>query len=452
MTANYLSYLLTFFIIWLDSTIAGYVPGIQENGSNLTNATYDLTIESSYFNYDRPDNGLNGQPIRGVNIGGWLVLEPYITPSIFEKFRSNGYNDDGIPTDEYQLCRILGVEKAKDMLQQHWNTFYTENDFKNIADKGFNLVRIPVGYWAFARLPDDPYVTGLQEQYLDKAIGWAKKHNLKVWVDLHGAAGSQNGFDNSGLRDALRFLDNENLEVTKTALNYIMEKYSQDCYADTVIGIELLNEPLGPVIDMNKLKNEFLLPSYQFMREKLKRNQIIVIHDSFQGYHYWDDFMTMKQNYWGIVIDHHHYQVFSPGEISRSMDEKIRAICGWGHSSLTEKHWTIMGEFSAALTDCTKWLNGVGRGARYDGTFPSNSASFGTCNNNEDVHNWSQERKDNTRKYIEAQLDSFEMKNGWIFWCYKTENSIEWDAEKLIQYGLFPQPLTDRKYQNQCRN
>lgn len=29
--------------------------------------------------------------------------------------------------------------------------------------------------------------------YLDKAIGWARKNEMKVWVDLHGAPGSQNG-------------------------------------------------------------------------------------------------------------------------------------------------------------------------------------------------------------------------------------------------------------------
>lgn len=26
------------------------------------------------------------EPIRGVSLGGWLVLEPWITPSLFEQF------------------------------------------------------------------------------------------------------------------------------------------------------------------------------------------------------------------------------------------------------------------------------------------------------------------------------------------------------------------------------
>jgi hypothetical protein len=32
--------------------------------------------------------------------------------------------------------------------------------------------------------------------YLLKAVGWAAKYNLKVIVDLHGAPGSQNGYEN----------------------------------------------------------------------------------------------------------------------------------------------------------------------------------------------------------------------------------------------------------------
>ena len=69
---------------------------------------------------------------------------------------------------------------------------------------GLNFVRIPIGYWAFQLLDNDPYVQG-QVQYLEKALGWARKNNIRVWIDLHGAPGSQNGFDNSGLRDSYNF-------------------------------------------------------------------------------------------------------------------------------------------------------------------------------------------------------------------------------------------------------
>jgi aryl-phospho-beta-D-glucosidase BglC (GH1 family) len=55
-------------------------------------------------------------------------------------------------------------------------------------------VRIPIGYWAFDVAPGEPYIQG-QKPYLLNAIGWAAKYNLKVIIDLHGAPGSQNGYE-----------------------------------------------------------------------------------------------------------------------------------------------------------------------------------------------------------------------------------------------------------------
>ena len=399
------------------------------------------------------DYGSMSEPMRGINIGGWLVLEPYITPSLFEAFRTNDQNDNGIPVDEYHYCQYLGHDVAKERLVNHWDTFYTEKDFASIASLGFNMVRIPIGYWAFNTSESDPYVTGLQEAYLDKAINWAANNSLKVWVDLHGASGSQNGFDNSGLRDSLQFLEDSNLALTTAAIDYILEKYSGEDFLETVVGIELINEPLGPSIDMDKLKYNYMEPAYNYLRNNLKRNQIIIIHDAFQPFNYWDNFLTLSDNNWGVVLDHHHYYVFSSGELAAPFEAKIQDACNWGTGALSEDHWTITGEFSAALTDCSKWLNGVGIGARYDGSYATSSAGsyyIGSCENNEDITTWSDERKQQTRRYIEAQLDAFELKDGWIFWCFKTESTIEWDVQRLVEYGLFPQPLTARAYPNQC--
>lgn len=407
-------------------------------------------IEKRFYDYGATQYSA---PVRGVNIGGWLVLEPFITPSLFEAFRTNSDNDDGIPVDEYHYTQALGQEVASSRLEAHWGSFYTEQDFSDIASLGFNLVRIPIGYWAFQTLDNDPYVRGSQEAYLDKAIEWSAKYGLKVWVDLHGAAGSQNGFDNSGLRDSWAFLEDSNLKVTTNVINYMLEKYSQDQYLDTVVGVELINEPLGPVLDMDKMKSDYLLPAYNYLRNTLQRNQIIVIHDAFEQFNYWDDFLTASDGDWGVLIDHHHYQVFDSTQLQSSMADHIELACSWGKGTLNEAHWTVCGEFSAALTDCAKWVNSVGFGARYDGTWTKDgetSPYIGSCENNEDITSWSEERKQNTRKFVEAQLDAFEMRGGWIIWCYKTENTIEWDVQRLIYNGLFPQPLTDRQYPGQC--
>lgn len=377
--------------------------------------------------------------IQGVNLGGWFVLEPYITPSLFEACSNT-------PVDEYQFTKQLGKEAALETLDHHWLTWYTQDDFTAIAKAGLNVVRIPIGYWAYNLLDSDPYVQG-QDAYMEKAIGWARSEGLKVWIDLHGAPGSQNGFDNSGLRDAIGYQLDENLSLTLTALQAIFDKYGGSDYEDVIIGIELLNEPLGPSSDMNQLKN-FYEWGYKNMRDADLYNAVIV-HDAFQPFNYWDDFMTVDDGYWNVVVDHHHYQVFSSGELSRGIDEHISVACGWGSDANSESHWSVCGEFSAALTDCAYWLNGVGRGARWLGDYDG-SLYHGLCAAYTSPSGWTADHRDNVRKYIEAQLDAFEQQGGWIFWNWKCEDAIDWDMSRLISEGVFPQPLSARTCPGQC--
>ncbi len=103
------------------------------------------------------------------------------------------------------------------------------------------------------------------------------------------------------------------------------------------------------------------------------------------------------------------------------------------------------------MTDCAAALNGYGVGARYEGLYPG-SYYVGSCRDRNYLDTWDQALRDDTRMYIEAQLDAFErFAQGWIFWNFKTEGSPEWDAFRLIDAGLFPQPLDDRKYAPACQ-
>jgi len=86
-----------------------------------------------------------------VNLGGWGVLEPWITPSIFE----NVDQSLGI-IDEFTLTQKLPTQAAG-ILNSHWSKFYSFvllflsdscsrlTDFQAFAAAGINTVRIPVG-------------------------------------------------------------------------------------------------------------------------------------------------------------------------------------------------------------------------------------------------------------------------------------------------------------------
>lgn len=60
------------------------------------------------------------------------------------------------------------------ILQKHRESFVQESDFRFLASKGINAVRIPVGYWiASDPNPPAPYVSG-SLQALDNGFQWAK--------------------------------------------------------------------------------------------------------------------------------------------------------------------------------------------------------------------------------------------------------------------------------------
>lgn len=113
-----------------------------------------------------------------------------------------------------------------------------------------------------------------------------------------------------------------------------------------------------------------------------------------------------------------------------------------------------MGEWSGALTDCAKHLNGFAAGARIEGSFAGTSY-VGSCSGKSGrVDSWSQDWKNSVRRYIEVQLDAFETRTrGWVFWNFKTEGSAgEWDLFQLLDGGVFPQPLGDRMFGRYCTN
>lgn len=139
-----------------------------------------------------------------MSIFQWFVLEPWITPSIFQEWANGG----GV-VDEYSYTAALGKDEASNRLTQHWASWITEADFQEISADGLNHVRIPVGYWALAPVDGDPYVQG-QLPYLDQAITWARAHNLKVMLDLHGGKSHESYL-------TLHLLTRTQLPVHKTA-------------------------------------------------------------------------------------------------------------------------------------------------------------------------------------------------------------------------------------------
>ncbi|KAH9987691.1 glycoside hydrolase family 5 protein [Russula vinacea] len=387
------------------------------------------------------------QPVRGVNLGGWLVLEPWITPSLFD-----GTGNPAI-VDEWTFGLYQDRDSAEAILTQHWNTWITESDFQEIAAAGLNHVRIPIGYWAFNVAPGEPYISG-QQAYLLQAISWAQTYNLKVIIDLHGAPGSQNGFDNSGQKlPSPQWASNQtNIDRTNAIIKQLALQFQHQTQVVSVIAA--LNEPAGfdGLLDTT---SQYWISSYGNIRYPTgqQTNILELIHDAFQPLSYWDNFMPRNQ-YTGVAIDTHIYQMFTDQEVSLSETGHIQSACGnAGTLSNFDKNqlYTIVGEWTPAMTDCAKYLNGRGVGARYDGSISPGAPVYGSCiGQTGSGSTFSQDYKTFLRQMWEAQVMTYEQASGWIQWTWKTEQADEWSYSAGLQYGWIPQNPTQRNYPNIC--
>ncbi|KAH9068330.1 glycoside hydrolase [Lactarius deliciosus] len=351
-------------------------------------------------------------PVRGVNLGGWFVLEPWITPSIF-----NNTNNNAI-VDEYTFGQLQDDQTALGVLQQHWDTWITEQDFIAIAAAGLTHVRIPVGYWS---VPTNT----------SRAVGWARLHGLHTIIDLHGAPGSQNGYDNSGQRtnSPQWALNSTNINATLAVIQVLASELGTN-----VDAIELLNEVAGFLGSAwDSAVRQYWQSGYAVVRQAADDNVVVVIGDAFEGVESWQGFFPNPRSN-RVMMDYHEYQIFSTLELSRSEDEHIQFACQDTLPTLAgfapNNMWTVTGEWSTATTDCALWLNGRGVGARWDGSIGGHYRS--------------------RLLYWEVQVEVGEAVQGWIYWTWKTESADEWSYQKGLEGGWIPKDPTQRLYPGLC--
>jgi len=337
--------------------------------------------------------GSQPQKIHGVNLGGWLVLEKWIKPGLFEGQTAE---------DEYTLCQALGKEKATALLKEHRDTWITADDFKWLKARGINSVRLPVGYWVAEE--NSPFITGLET--MDWAFRTARANGISVLLDLHGAPGSQNGWDHSGRAGEIGWYQTpENIAHTLR----VIEDLAAHCKQyDNLLGIELLNEPRDSV-PLSILKS-YYQEGYQRIRRHLEpTDAAVVIHDSFRPFE-WDKFMPAA-DYKNVILDTHLYQCFSDADKKRDIHAQLEVAAVERKQQLdrmSQQLPCMVGEWSLGLPgESMEGLDKLQRDAAMRG--------FGA-----------------------AQLLSYEGTRGWYFWCYRTQEGGGWSFRDCVKRGWLP--------------
>jgi len=197
---------------------------------------------------------------------------------------------------------------------------------------------------------------------------------------------------------------------------------------------------------------QYYYDSWGVVREA-SQDTTVVLHDGFMPTESWNGFMSESSGVWYVMMDTHHYEVFDYGMLGMDAASHVSTACGFvSDHVLHSDKWTVVGEWTGAMTDCAKYLNGKGIGARYDGTFAGSNGAIGTCAGKSvgTVSGLSDEDRANIRRFIEGQLDAYEKGSGWLYWTWTTEGAPEWDMKQQLAAGVFPNPVTSRQFPGQC--
>ena len=81
----------------------------------------------------------SGQQFRGVNLGGWLVIESWIYPQWYAQF---GIEPDIGEGPFIEAFRNTGRDPLP-ALYNRWSTWLTYQDLENLRNAGITHVRIP---------------------------------------------------------------------------------------------------------------------------------------------------------------------------------------------------------------------------------------------------------------------------------------------------------------------
>jgi len=345
--------------------------------------TASSSLDQKYQCNSSISNGhLNDFHWRGTNLGGWLVLEPWITPSLFYQFL--GVEDPSkVALDSYTFCTALGKDEANRQLRLHWEAWVTEAHIRELAAKGVDTVRIPVADWMFA--PYEPFIgcwDGSREM-LDRVLDWCHTYGIKALLDVHTMLGSQNPFDNSGHANEIiwltsnSYIHHDNSEFmgeygpdgkNGTKLEYFCEEHVEHAMEvaeavvesfhthPAVIAFEPVNEPWAAT--PLPLLKEFYWKVY-ILVQKRAPHWVTVLHDSFRfSTAFWGGFLHGCPNF---ALDTHIYLAWSDPSPEQTYQS---AAC---NNALNIRQMersgvpVIVGEYSLSVSggSCAQWLNGL---------------------------------------------------------------------------------------------
>jgi hypothetical protein len=367
---------------FLGSTAAAAVVAALDGGpafgTDFTAAAHKQVLQARGLEIVEGDKPVR---LRGVNLGGWMLIEDYMI---------------GLPWTEWrireQFRKVLGADAYAAFFDAYMDSYVAEADIAFLARSGFNFVRLPFNYRHFES--DMAPGVWLEEGFrrLESAVALCRKHGIWVLLDLHAAPGAQARDQNAGsaFGEVYFWYYKQFLDRATALWKEIARRYRND---PTIAGYNLLCEPVTS--DVGVL-NAFYLNTIRAIRQ-VDPHHIV----------------ALDPNLWARDIDSLHDDLFADPQVIAALHHyytdseafaSLKSYPGVSKGVVCDR---------AALADTLKGKYDLKRIRR-----PVVAAEFGVF-------------RDSLQEFavqlaITKDLVSiFEEKGwGWAMWCYKDLKSM----------------------------
>ncbi|KAE8842024.1 hypothetical protein PTNB85_01324 [Pyrenophora teres f. teres] len=384
--------------------------------------------------------------IRGVNLGGWLISEPWMMGDEWKLMGCGGQ------CSEFDCVKALGQTKADSAFDAHYARWITPDMVTLMYNAGLNTIRIPIGYWSLHSLvTSGEYFPNVNLKYLDAVIQRAAELGMFVVIDLHGAPGAQKVGDaftgqvslsptalfshldsnnppqclpQSGLP---AFYTQQNYDRATKWLTWMTKRiHTTPSYAATIGIIQVVNEPQTnrdsggmPQAEKDTLTQIYYPSALRAVRTA--ENDLGIASNSRLHVQFMDTLwgagspssslptssdpfiMYDDHNYVGGAVTATHpnakqadYMYYTCNLDNRLSDNDVPKLVG-------EWSLTVSAEYSA----------------EFDWKIEANVPFY--------------------KQWFVAQQRLYERTNGWIFWSWRTQlNDPRWDYSYLVYKGWVP--------------
>ena len=212
-------------LVWLmlllfisHSSLGGPNPFLATNGHDIRN------------NFGQGD----AVPLRGVNLGSWLLMEGWMSPM-----------DSSGLADNYSVLQTLdtrfGVATEQSLIKTYQNTWITTNDLDNIKAMGMNYIRMPF-WWGNVQTLAGSWRPDAFAQ-MDWLVTNAWQRGIYTLIDFHGVPGGQSTSQDTGIINQNQYWTST-VDQNQTMLIWsnVASHFNGN---PAVLGYDLINEPSG---------------------------------------------------------------------------------------------------------------------------------------------------------------------------------------------------------------